>query len=364
MRGGVDITDKFNDRTVSIKVELTAGGGEGDRCDIKLDDRDWRLARPYPGEVIQIYLGYQEIGLAYMGSFEIDDVTFLGMPRSIQLTGTSTGFKSIQKAPQIANFDNKSVSDILGQMAGQSGLGTAISGDLGGKTIPFKNQVVSNLHMIHELERMYGAVAKIADGKLMFIPRDSTNTASGIGMPTLVLLPEHFGSWQVRYSDRTEYGKVKAAWWDKDQHMRQWVDQAMAGASGGGGGGGGFDGAYTLGQMFNSKEEAESAAKAKSEALKRAEVQAVFDLAKGDPWIRDTQTLIVSGMRDGINGSYVVDKAIHTYIKTTGIRSTMQCRAPGNGADFSDRAEEWFLKPLPGEPMGTVIPDGTFNGPF
>jgi hypothetical protein len=98
------------------------------------------------------------------------------------------------------------------------------------------------------------------------------------------------------------------------------------------------------------------------QALKRAEVKATFDLAKGDPWIHDTQTVLVSGMRDKIDGSYVVEKAIHTYIKTTGIRTTLECRAPGNGADFSDRADEEFLKPLPGEPMGSVIPDGTFNG--
>ena len=78
--------------------------------------------------------------------------------------------------------------------------------------------------------------------------------------------------------------------------------------------------------------------------------------------LSDTQTVLVSGMRDKIDGSYVVEKAIHTYIKTTGIRTTLECRAPGNGADFSDRADEEFLKPLPGEPMGSVIPDGTFNG--
>jgi uncharacterized protein len=357
MRNGEDITGQFNDRTMQIKVELIAGGGEGDHCVILIDDRDWRIARPSPGENIQLYLGYQEIGLAYMGSFTIDEVTFLGMPRSIQLTGTSTGFNTIQKAPQIANFNNKSVNDILSQIAGQSGLGTAISGSLGGVTIPFKNQVVSNLHMIHELERLTGAVAKIADGKLVFVPRDSTESASGFQIPTLVLVPEHFGTWQVRYSDRSSYAGVKAAYWDKDQHIRQWVTSAIAGAEEG-------SDHFVLGQVFNSQGEAQSAAGAKGQALKRAEVNALFDLAKGDPWIRDTQTLVVSGMRDGIDGSYTVDKAIHTYIKSTGIKSSLECRAPGDGVDFSDRAEEWFLKPLPGEPMGSVIPDGTFNGPF
>jgi phage protein D len=354
-KGGIDITDHFNDRTTQIKVELTAGGGEGDRCEIVVDDRDWRIARPFGGEQIQIWLGYQEIGLAYMGLYTIDDVIFLGMPRSIQITGTSTGFNDVKKAPQIANFSNKSVGSILGEMAQQSGLQLSISGDLAGRMIPFKNQVVSNLHMIHELERMFGAVGKVVDGKLLFAPRDSTESVSGVSLATLVLHPEHFSTWKVRYSGRNQASEVKAAWWDKDNHMRQWVNSALPGGEGD---------PFTIGQMFNSQGEAQAAAQAKAQAFKRAEAQADFDLAKGDPWIRDQQTILVTNMRDGINGSYVVDKATHTYVKNTGIRSNLQCRAPGDGVDYSDRADDEFLKPLPGEPMGAVIPDGTFNGPF
>jgi phage protein D len=350
MKGGVDITDKFNDRTTSIKVDLISGGGDGDHCMIKVDDRDWAVVRPEPGENLSIWLGYQEVGLAYMGSFEIDEVTFLGMPRGIQLTGLSTGMRDIQKSPQIKDFANKSVNDILGGMASQTGLGVSIGAGIGGNTIPFKNQVVSNLHMIHELERIYGAVAKVVDGKLMFVARDSTESASGVALPTLVLLPEHFGTWQVRYSSRSDYSGTKAAWFDKDEMVRKWVSAGSSAASGGS-----TSGQYALGQLFNSQAEAEAAAKSKMEALKRAEVQAAFDLAKGDPWVRDMQTILVSGMRDGINGSYVIEKATHTYIKSTGIRSTLECRAPGDGADFSDRASDEFMRPGPGELMGEVL---------
>src|SRR5258707_824411 len=111
MKGGIDITGNFNDRTTQIKVDLQAGNGNDDQCAITVDDRDWRIARPIVGENLQIWLGYQEVGLAYMGTFEIDDVTFLGPPRSIKLVGKSTGSSDIQKAPAIKEFDNKSVGD-------------------------------------------------------------------------------------------------------------------------------------------------------------------------------------------------------------------------------------------------------------
>jgi phage protein D len=353
-KGGEDITGRLNDRTLQIKVDLQSGNGNDDQCTILIDDRDWRVARPTTGEDIQVWLGYQEVGLAYMGTFEIDDVTFLGPPRNIKLVGKSTGSSDIQKAPAIREFDNKSVSDILGQIAGQTGLGLSIGSGVGDIKIPFKNQIVSNLHMIHELERITGAVAKVVDGKLMFIKRDGGETASGVALPTLVLLPEHFGTWQVRYTSKPGYGEVKAAWFDKDEMVRKWVGSSVAGGDGGVGLANKFGGAFNIGQLFNSEAEAKAAAGSQAENFKRAEVQAVFDLAKGDPWIRDQQTLIVSGMRDGINGSYVIDKATHTYIKSTGIKSQMECKTPGDGSNFEEASKE-FMRPGPGELLGEYL---------
>jgi phage protein D len=82
-KGGEDITGRLNDRTLQIRVDLQSGNGNDDQCTILIDDRDWRVARPLTGESIQVWLGYEEVGLAYMGTFEIDDVTFLGPPRNI-----------------------------------------------------------------------------------------------------------------------------------------------------------------------------------------------------------------------------------------------------------------------------------------
>jgi phage protein D len=354
MKDGQDITGQFNDRTTQIKIELQSGRGNDDQCTIVVDDRDWRIARPITGEDLAVWLGYTEVGLAYMGRFVIEDVTFLGPPRSIKLLGKSTGSSDIQKAPAIKEFENKSVGDILGQMAQQTGLSLSISSALAGIKIPFKNQQVSNLHMIHELERLTGAVAKVVDGKLMFSKADSTETTSGIGLPTLVLLPEHFGTWQVRYTNKPGYGSVKAAYFDKDTMIRKWVKSAVTGGDGGVGLESKFEGAYNIGQLFNSEAEATAAAKSQGEALKRAEVQATFDLAKGDPWIRDQMPLIVRGMRDGINGSYVIDKVTHSYIKSTGIKSQMDCKLPGDGTNFEE-ASKGFMNPGPGELLGQYL---------
>lgn len=354
MKGGDDITARFNDRTIDIKVELVAGGGDTDKCTIKVDDRDWKIATPTTGDYLEIYMGYEEVGLAYLGSYEVDDIIYSGPPRTIQLVCLATGAKSILKAPTIKNFDNKSVGDILGGIAGKAGLGLAISPELAGKKLPFKNQIVSPNHLIHELERMFGAVGKVADGKLTFTPRDGLESVTGQSLPTLILWPEHFGEWQVRHTSRTQYGKVRAAYHDKTSHVRKWVESAASGESPSNQG---LE-SFAIGQLFNSKEEAEAAAASRMKALKRGEVTASFTLAKGDPWIRDQQSLLVNGMRDGIDGSYVVEKAIHTYVKRTGIKSTLECKSPGTGDNFADRATEDFLTTEPGQLMGEALRDG------
>jgi hypothetical protein len=115
-----------------------------------------------------------------------------------------------------------------------------------------------------------------------------------------------------------------------------------------------FGGAFNIGQLFNSEAEAKAAATSQASNLARAEVQAIFDLAKGDPWIRDQQTVLVTGMRDGINGSYSLDKVTHTYIKSTGIKSQLEGKAPGDGSNYAEASTE-FMRPGPGELLGEYL---------
>ena len=97
-KGGIDITDRFNDRTTQIKVELQAGGGNDDQCTITLDDRDWAIARPIPGR------DHRRSGSATRSSGSPTWVRsrsttslFIGTPRSIMLVGTSTGSTTFRR---------------------------------------------------------------------------------------------------------------------------------------------------------------------------------------------------------------------------------------------------------------------------
>lgn len=351
-KDGNDVTGRFNDRSISIEVELFSGGGEGDRCQISVDDRDWRVAHPYVGDKLEIYLGYQEVGLAFMGQFEIDEVVFLGPPKTIAIRGFSTGLKGQIKAPVIQHFENKNLGEILEKLARDAGLDSEIHEQFKHIKIPFKNQAVSAMHLIHEFERQFGAVAKVANGRLIFAPRDAGVTTSGVEIPILTLLPEHFGTWRVRHGIRAEYGSIVTSYFDKDTWERKTVTEKPGSDIGGS-----LHDApdFIDKRVFNSKAEAEAAAKARMQTFRRSMGDFYGTLAKGDPWIRDQQRLQVTGMRDGIDGSYVIQSVKHTYVKESGILSEIQATPNGQGADYSNMGNAKFLKPNPGELMGEAL---------
>jgi phage protein D len=354
IKGGDDITGHFNDRTTKIHCELKSGNGESDRFEVQLDDRDFRLKLPQTGAKLNIELGYKELGLSTMGSYQINEIYLTGTPKSMRLVGLAAGMKGLMKSPAIKEFDNKTIGDIVKEMAKKGKAEAVIDPELGAKKLPFLNQFNSNFHLLHELERRFGAVAKFANDKLIFKKRDDGEAVGGDALPMLVLLPHHFGEWSVKITDRPDYTSVKAAWWDKDQHKRVFEEEKN-GAAGDQAKQGDEDtpeNPFIFGPLFNSKEEAKAAAKARVEALQRATGEVTVDLAKGDPWVKPQMPLIIRDMREGINGSYIIDTVIHTYVKDAGIKTRIVAKPPGDGNEFTDESNENYQAPLAGETMG------------
>jgi phage protein D len=86
---------------------------------------------------------------------------------------------------------------------------------------------------------------------------------------------------------------------------------------------------------LQSEAEAQQAADAKMAALNRGLRQGTVTLAKGDPSIRAAQPLVIMGMRPGIDGSYIVQTATHTFTRDEGISTTLEIYDPGTGEDFT-----------------------------
>ena len=165
-----------------------------------------------------------------MGSFQIDELSYLSMPKAILLHGNSVGFSTSIKAPLITSHDGKTLGDILGTVADAAGVALSVTGTLGSIAIPYINQHASGLHMLQELERTYTGQANFQDGNLSFTERDSGLSASGMTMDTFTLGPNDFGDIDIRCTNRTSYSKVRASYWDKVQHQLVWLESTVTGS--------------------------------------------------------------------------------------------------------------------------------------
>ena len=357
-RGGIDITANFQDRLTSLRLDLSAGGGSGDILTIELDDRDWKISRPLVGETLAIALGYLETGLARMGTFEVDEVVYNWVPKSISIRASSIGMMTALKSPVVKNYTNQTLGDIVRDLAKAGNLDAVVSPRLDGIRIPQLNSGTSAMHLLGELERRFDGVAKIGDGRLSFTPKDTGETASGAETSIVTLRPEHITELHIRDMSRTAYSKTRAAFFNSDTNMRTFVETPSPLKLNG------ELPPFTIGRVFPTKGEAEAATRSQMAALTRGEVDGSITLFRGDPYVRDQSRVVITGSRDGIDGSYVVDTATHVYTKGGGYVTALTIRGVGTGSTFQ-AADENDELPLPGEVTGglKIGPGGRPAGP-
>lgn len=341
MKGGLDITNHFNDRTTEIQVVLK-NAGDSATCKITVDDRDWRIDTVEVGVKIEVYLGYKEVGLAQMGVFEVNTVDYVIMPKQIEIVGNSTGFTGAIKAPKIENFQNQKLGDIIKKLAGDKTENVYVDPKLADVELPFMNMNSSPIHMLHELERRFDATGQFINGKYVFVPRDEDAEGGGLDMPVTLIEPWHVTKGFVRHTQRARYDGVKVGWIDKD-HIKNFVEVQDPNADKEADG-------TTQGDMFLSKqlgrteEEAQAMARSQMAQLKRAQGEAHLSLAKGNPWIRDQGRILLRRFQSEVNGSYVNDTVTHTYTKEPGLSTEILAKPPGDGADYDSLDESQFWK--------------------
>lgn len=361
-KDGDDVTGRFQDRLTRIQVDIYDGDGQNDKCKITVDDRDWRVARPFVGDRLELHLGYKEVGLAYMGLFEVNTLAFIWMPKAIELDCTSTGLRDGLKTRQQGTFTNTTLGEVVKDLAKRGGLSAMVEEGLGSIRIDARNLTSSPMHLLNSLERQFGAVSKVESGKLIFVPRGALANLDGAPRPILVFGPSHFSSGRVQETERARYRGVAASYRDRVDNVRRFIEAPTLG--------GNVEASapmFTIDREYGSKEEAEASAKARAAALQRATGQLYAEMARGDPWIRAPQNMVIGSMRDGIDGSYEITRASHVYAKEVGLLTTIEAGPRGDGLDLSGQAAEVMVRPAPGATVGETpitTPQGRRQGPI
>jgi phage protein D len=166
---GTDITADVRPFTVSVSLTDNLEG-KSDECQISLENRDLRWLNDWlPGEAdrISLALGYKD-ALGTAVEFEIDEVSFEGVPDTITLSGVATPITAALRQRNAVAYENTTLAAIAKKIADKHKL--ELVGSL--PNIKFKRVTQkheTDLAFLRRIALDYGIVFKVESlTKLVF----------------------------------------------------------------------------------------------------------------------------------------------------------------------------------------------------
>lgn len=308
-------------------LSLTVQDNEGkksDSCELELDNREY-IPSPGKGAKLQVWLGFVETGVNYMGTYLIESWTKKGRPKIMTVTAKAAGLTTDIKAPKSRSYHEKSVQEIVQQIAGKHGLKAIVNGELGGiKPGHLDQSNESDLNFLTRLAGRVGANFKLADETVIFNKAGSGSLPSGGAAPVFTLTEVGVTDWDCTGSTRGEYGSVEAAWHNVKKGEREWEKSS---------GGSGKGPKHRVRKLFKTKEEAKAQADATKGALARGE-RVFGSNFPGRTEMFAGAGLIAVGFDPDCDGSYTIKSATHR-LNDQGLTTRISCETAGEGSDDS-----------------------------
>ncbi|MCE0489947.1 phage late control D family protein [Pantoea sp. Mb-10] len=216
-----DYTLRVNDKNVTANVKarlisltLTDNRGfEADQLDLVLDDADGTLALPVRGAAVILSLGWQGETLTDKGRFIVDEVAHHGVPDTLTIRARSADFGGLLNQSHSESYHMKTLSDIVAQLAARNGLIPNVSKELANIGVGHIDQSnETDAQFMTRLATLFGAIAAIKAGQLLFMPPGKGVTASGKAIMPLALTRQETKEYSFSIADRSNYSGVSATW--------------------------------------------------------------------------------------------------------------------------------------------------------
>jgi phage protein D len=318
----------FNERLISVTI-VDKEGVTSDTISCELNDGNPFAAIPKKGDTIEASLGYLETGLAYFGKYTVDDPEVRCLPYSITVNGKGANMRDALKERRSRHWDNKTVKDIVAEIAGENGLSLVVDDQVGAHQYEwFGQQDESDLHVVERLARRHGALFSIKDGKLIFAAKGSGKSAGGKELTPVNATPFNIvvGTCRTNFAHRNKFKKVKGRVQDRKNAELVEVEENSDEE-------GTAD--YTLPEPYADEAEAKKAAKSKAKSLKSETIRTTVTLF-GDPTIRAGAPFRYQGVRPEIDAiEFIIESATHTLSKsgyTTQVEAKLKPDANGKAA--------------------------------
>jgi phage protein D len=317
---GADITALINDRLLLLRTS-DKPGMESDEFELRIDDRDGQVALPSRGSGIEVYLGYAETSLMRLGRYLVDEIEVSGPPDTIVIKGKAGDMRGSGKTTRSGSWENVPLSTIVADIAARNGWQPVC---------PLTTNVAradqlseSDFNFITRLAKQYDCTAKVGDGKLLVMPRQGGQTASGKAFGAITLTRSDVSRWQFRLGDRNSHKAVAAKHQDKKTGKLAIVSVDNDDAPEG------LPAVHTDRHIYPDKTAAEAAAKARLTAFNRSTADVRFEMP-GRTDIFAERPINAQGFKVGLDGEYLADSVEQVYTQS-GWSTTVECNAGKQG---------------------------------
>lgn len=320
-----DISPRINGRLIDLRL-TEKRGMEADQLDLTLSDHDGQLAMPRRGVELQLFIGWQDEGLIDKGTFTVDEVEHSGTPDRLTLRARSADMRGMLPGKRTQSWHRVTVSDVVNTIAKRYGLTPKIADALGGIRIGHIDQTdESDLNFLTRLGERYDAIAAVKNGKVLFSRAGRSLTVSGRPLPLILLTRRDGDTHRYAQTDRDSYSGVKAYWNDVSGGKRQ---IAIVGSG---------DNAKQLRPTYASQDDAQQAAKAEWERIKRGIAEFDITLTQGRADVMPESPLRTLGFKADIDATdWVVTEVTHT-LSDSGYITQAKCETSGAMEDGAEK---------------------------
>jgi phage protein D len=181
----------------------------------------------------------------------------------------------------------------------------------------------SDFNFITRLAKQYDCTAKVADGKLLVMPRQAGQSASGKAFGAITLTRSDLCRWQFSLGDRNSHKAVATKHQDKKTGKLAIVSVDNDDAPDG------LPAVHTDRHIYPNKSAAESAAKARLAAFNRSTADVRFEMP-GRTDIFAERLINAQGFKVGLDGEYLADSVEQVFTQS-GWSTTVECNAGKQG---------------------------------
>lgn len=315
-----DITRLIADRLLQLRT-VDKPGMESDEFELRLDDRDGAISLPSRGSSIEVFLGYEGQALTRINRYVVDEIECSGPPDTMVIKGKAADVRGSGKTTRNGAWEGVALSKIISDVAKRNGWEPVCTD---ARVVPRVDQLgESDFNFVTRLARLYDCTAKVAGGKLLFMPRQGGVTASGKTLGAIALGRADLSRWQFRIGDRSAHKGVRSKYQDKKTGKLAVVDLDNEDAPDG------LPPVHTDRHIHPNKTAAEAAAKARLTAFNRSTAGVRLEMP-GRVDLFAEREIVAQGLKEGLDGTYLVDMVEQVFTQA-GWSTTVECNGGRKG---------------------------------